>query len=708
MTLRRTPVLTRTSLIALLSYPAPALAQHVAASGDDSTIIVIGASEGYVATNSATATKTDTELKDIPQTVAVVTREQIEDQAHHNLADVLRYVPGVTIGQGEGNRDQITVRGQNTTADFFIDGVRDDAQYYRSLYNIERVEILKGPYAMIFGRGGGGGIVNRVQKTPQRIAQVTGVISMNTFGGYDISADLNQPIGDRAAVRLNAVYEKLESFRDYVNGERYAINPYVAVDLSGWKLGLSYEYVKDDRVPDRGLPSVECAPAATCIREPLRGQRDTFLGVPGINRTRLEAHIGKVRLDGELASWLTWSTTALYGDYNKYYSNVFPSSVVRLSDRTVELDGYRDDTARQNLIVQSNLVAELDLGGVKNKLLFGLEYGDQDTENARIVSPTRPRVTADNLVYPAFALPFPIQARGTLSDVEVASAYAQNQVSIGERLDLVGGLRYDRFKIRGRDLVANRTFGRTDEKWSPRFGAIFKPRSNLSIYASYSRSFLPRSGDQFISLTPATETLAPEMFTNSELGAKWGVRPSLSVTAALFQLDRTNTTTPDPNNPTLTIVTGATRTRGAELAVVGRLTPNWQVSGGYSYQDAYLRGNKDIRIAQVPKHQVSLWNRLEFNRLVGAGLGVVYQSNQWAALHNPTLNTAGLPVSSATRLPSFTRVDAALFLKVSDRLQFQVNIENLLDKEYFSDAHNNNNITVGAPLNGRLTARMKF
>lgn len=698
----------RTSALALLAAPGLAAAEEAAETVDDNSIIVIGTAEGYVAKNSVTATKTDTPLKDIPQTIAVVTREQLEDQAHHSVADVLRYIPGVTVGQGEGNRDQITLRGQNTSADFFLDGVRDDVQYYRGLYNIERVEVLKGPYAMIFGRGGGGGIINRVQKTPLDVAHMAGAISLNTFGGYDVSADFNQPIGDTASARLNAFYEKLESFRDSVDGERYAINPYVAAEFGGWKVGLSYEYVNDDRVPDRGVPSVECTPAASCIREPLRGHRDTFFGVPGINRAGLKAHIGKLRVDGELAPGVTWSTTALYGDYDKYYGNVFPNSFVRLSDRTVELDGYRDDTDRQNLIVQSNLVADLDLGGLKNKLLFGVEYGQQDTENGRLVSATRPRVNVDNSPRPAFAFPFTLRSRGTVSEVEFVSAYAQDQVSIGEHLDLVAGIRWDRFKIRGFDQVANRAFGRTDEKWSPRFGAILKPRPDLSVYASYSRSFLPRSGDQFISLTPATENLAPEKFTNHELGAKWDVRPDLSLTAALFQLDRTNTTTPDPSNPTVTILAGETRTRGAELALVGRVTPNWQISGGYSYQDAYLKGNDDIRVAQVPKHQASLWNRFDFNRFVGAGIGVVHQSSQWAALHNPARNAAGLPVSSATRLPAFTRVDAALFLKASERVQVQLNIENLLDENYFADAHNNNNVTVGAPISARLTTRINF
>jgi len=694
--------LAHASLSALVLWQAPALAQDSDAETDDSQIIVTGQSEGYVATNSVTATKTDTPLIDVPQTVNVVTREQLDDQAHHSMADVLRYVPGVTVGQGEANRDQITIRGQNTTADFFLDGVRDDVPYFRSLYNIERVEVLKGPYAMIFGRGGGGGIVNRVQKTPLAEMLVAGSASVNTEGGFDIAVDLNQPIGDDAGLRLNAFYEQLESHRDFVSGERFAINPNLAVTFAeGWKLGLSYEHVEDDRVTDRGVPSVDCGTG--CIRRPLTGHRDTFFGVPGINRTELDANILKLRLDGALAPGVTWSTTALYGDYDKYYSNVFPNSAVRQSDNTFQLDGYRDDTDRENLLIQSNLVWELDLGSIDNTVLFGAEYGAQDTANSRFVAPAaqRQRINVDNFIYPTFTFPFPNLSRRAVSDVEVFSAYAQDQVGIGKHVILVAGVRYDRFEISGTDFVANRDFGRTDEKVSPRFGLIVKPQPDISLYASYSRSFLPRSGDQFTSLTPASEALEPERFTNYEAGAKWEVRPNLNLTAAVFQLDRTNTTTPDPNNPTVTIVAGATRTQGAELALVGQLTPAWQMSAGYTYQDAHLRGNDAIRVAQVPRHQLAVWNRYELLPGFGLGLGVVHQSKQWAALHNPT-------ASLATLVPSFTRVDAAVFYDVTERLGLQLNVENVLDEEYFSDAHNNNNISVGAPVNARLTARLKL
>ena len=312
----------------------------------------------------------------------MVTRERLDDQASRSIADVLRYVPGTTIGQGEGNRDQITLRGQNTTADFFLDGVRDDVQYFRSLYNIERVEILKGPFAMIFGRGGSGGVINRVQKTPSSEAlAVGGALSANSFGAWDVSADVNAPIGGGAAFRLNAHYESLDNHRDFFDGERYAINPYVAVDLGRWKLGLSYEYVNDDRVTDRGVPSIATAPGRP--NRPITGYRDTFFGVPGVNRTGLEAHIVKARIDGELAEALTWSTTLLYGDYDKYYTNVFANGAATGPTGTVALSSYTDPTRRQNFIAQSNLLWDVDVGGIENRILLGIEYGDQDSTNQR-------------------------------------------------------------------------------------------------------------------------------------------------------------------------------------------------------------------------------------------------------------------------------------------------------------------------------------
>ncbi len=677
----------------LMALPTLALAAGEPADQLPS-ILVTGEARGYVARDSVTATRTDTPLLNVPQSITVVTREQLDDQAVYSLGEVLRYIPGVTVGQGEGNRDQITLRGQNTTADFFLDGVRDDTQYFRGLYNLERVEVLKGPYALIFGRGGGGGIVNRVQKTPSASGVfMGGRASANSFGAWDVSADINAPINAMATFRINAVYENLDNHRDFYEGERYAVNPYLAVDLgAGWRAGLSYEYVNDDRVPDRGVPSLGTAP--------LTGYRDQFFGVPGVNRTTLEASIVKLRLDGALSDTVEVSTTVLYGDYDKLYTNVYANGPATGQTGTVPLAAYTDPTDRQNLLIQGNLVWDVRAGGMDHKLLFGLEYGDQDSANQRrngVLSNATFDLT--NPVFPTVT--FPAINRDTVSNVETLSAYVQDQISLGDHVEVVAGLRYDRFDITGLDLQSNpdRPFARTDDKVSPRLGLIYKPQANVSIYGSYSQSFLPRSGDQFLSLSPTTQNLEPEEFTNHEVGAKWDIRPDLNVTAALFRLDRTNATTPDPLNPTVSINVGETRTEGVELAVTGRLTTGWQVSGGYSYQDARLQGNDTVRLAQTPKQQVSLWNRYDLSRRLGFGLGIIHQSSQFAAIRT---------TASTTRLPAFTRVDAAVFYAVSDTVDLQLNVENLFDTTYFSDAHNNFNISVGAPLNARLTLSARF
>jgi catecholate siderophore receptor len=281
----------------------------------------------------------------------------------------------------------------------------------------------------------------------------------------------------------------------------------------------------------------------------------------------------------------------------------------------------------------------------------------------------------------------------------------QDQISLGAHVDIVAGVRYDRFRIKGTEFVSlaaatQRAFGRTDEKVSPRIGLIYKPQENVSVYASYSQSFLPRSGDQFSTLSLVNADLAPEKFTNTEIGAKWDLRSGLSLTLAAYQLDRTNATTPDPANPaTATIVIGKTRTKGVELGLSGQITPQWQVSGGYSYQDGALTDNRDVRLSQTPKHQFSLWNRYNLGKAFGVGVGVIHQSGMFAAIRTaPTV----------TRVPGFTRVDAAVFYDLSDNVQLQANVENLFDTDYFPDAHSNNNISTGAPINGRIGVKVRF
>jgi len=662
---------------------------------DQAPIIVTGEAVGYRASDTASAMRTDTPLIDVPQTLSIITRAQIDDQAQQSLGAVLRYVPGVTIGQGEGNRDQITIRGQNTTADFFTDGVRDDIQYFRPLYNLERVEVLKGPNALIFGRGGGG-VVNRVLKTPvSGEVRIGGDASVDSFGDVLVSGDVNLPAGENAAVRVNAFYESLDNHRDYFGGDRWAISPYLGFRLrAGWTMGLSYEHIEDERVTDRGVPSL----AGTAA--PIQGYTRRFFGVPGVNRTEFNADVVRARLDGQLADNLSWSTKLFYGDFDKVYTNVYPRGPATSPTGTVPVEGYSDPTTRESLAIQTYLVWKPKIAGTGHTILAGFDYSDQTSENERYNAVlSSGSISLTNPIFPTVT--FPNLVRRSETDVEVISFYAQDQIKLTDWLELVAGVRWDRFTIEGTDFIPNpdRDFSRTDEKVSPRLGLILKPRPNISVYGSYAQSFLPRSGDQFLSLTPTQENLVPEKFTNYEIGAKWDITPGLAATVALFRLDRSNATTPDPDNPSLTINAGATRTKGLEAGLTGRILPHWQASVAYSYQDAALRDNDDVTLAQVPKHQFAAWNRYDFTKRFGAGVGIVHQSAQFAAIRTS---------ASTTQVPGFTRVDLALYLKASEKIDLQVNIENLTDAEYFSDAHNNNNISPGAPINARFSARARF
>lgn len=676
------------------------------ADADRREIIVTGRSEGYLALDIVRASKTPTPLIDIPQAISVYTREQIEDQALQDLADVLRYTPGVSTNQGEGHRDQISIRGQDTTADFFVDGVRDDVQYYRPLYNLERVEILKGSNALLFGRGGGGGVVNRVTKTP--VLDETfygGSASVDSFGAFALTGDINAALGTNAGLRLNAIYEEFDNHRDAFGGDRIAINPTAGFQIGEkTRLLLSYEYVDDDRIVDRGIPATTGGTVANPAG-PVRGFYRTFFGSADVNRTSLVAHIVRGRFEHSFTDTLRYDMTVQYADFDKSYGNLF-AVASNLAAGRVTLDSYRDATQRENLFVQGNLVWTGQTGLFSHTLLAGYEFGDQrsanNRQNGRFAASGASVATfafTDPLVIPAIT--FPVTNRNTVSDVTFTSVYLQDQIGIGDHFDIVLGARYDRFEIDVNDIQAGRQLSRTDTEWSPRLGLIFKPVEQVSIYASYTKTFLPRSGDQFLTLTPAQATLAPEAFDNYEFGAKWEIASNLGLSAAVFQLDRKNGVVVDPANPASSLLTGS-RTRGFEAQLTGQLLPGWQINAGYSYLDADERGRvvagvvANRSIGQVPRHLASLWNRYDVNDRLGFGLGVTHQASQFAS------------ISNTVRLPAFTRVDAALFFRLSDQIDAQINVENLFDTRYFPASHNDNNITTGEPINARFTVRARF
>lgn len=707
------------TLTKLLSLMAMSLATtggndaFAASSGEDSreaprieeTIIVRG---NYLANEKFSATKTQTPLIDIPQSLSVVSRQRIDNQAFIDLGDILRFTPGASIGQGEGHRDQVTIRGQNTTADFFVDGLRDDVQYFRPLYNLRQVEILRGSNALIFGRGGGGGVINRVTKTAvldEQFVETSG--SIDTFSSALASIDANVITGDSSAIRFNGYYESLDNHRDFFEGDRFAVNPTFTTKLGDEShLVVSYEYINDDRAVDRGVPSLN--------GEPLRGFDETFFGDPDFNRTTLQAHLARARFDHNFADNLSFNITAQFADYDKLYQNLFPVGF-DASAGTVSLDGYIDTTDRQNFITQANLVADFATGSLGHKILFGAEYGDQDTSNDRrdtlFADSNDDQVTFifnDPLVIPSVS--FPDLTRDRASNVEFLSFYIQDQIDVGERVKIVAGLRFDRFDIdvvdanEVADGVADGNDGflsRVDEEVSPRIGLIYKPVENISLYGSFSQSFLPRSGDQFLTLSLSNEALAPEEFENYEVGAKWDINPSLSLTASVFRLDRDSGTTVDPDDPGATILISS-RTDGVELQLDGQLLPYWSVNAGYSYLDADERGrvvdnvSANRTLSQVPEHMFSLWNQFTLSDRLGFGLGITVQSEQFAS------------ISNNVELPDFARVDAAVYYNATENVQLQLNVENLLGANFFPAAHNDNNISTAEPLNARLTITGRF
>lgn len=646
------------------------------------------ASEGYVAKRTTTATKTDTPLRDVPQSVSVVTAPAIKDQAMQGIADVVRYIPGITAAQGEGNRDQLVIRGQSTTADFFTDGVRDDAQYYRDLYNVERVEALKGPNAMIFGRGGGGGVINRVLKEadgrPVREIGLQG----GSFGNKRATADFGQALTETFAARINGVIEKSGTYRDYGRIDRWGVNPTVTfTPTDRTKLKLSYEYVHDERTADRGVPSFRGAPLDTDVK--------TFFGNPELSVAETNVHTVDALIEHEITDAVTIRNRSRFADYDKFYQNVFPGAV-NAAGTQVSLAAYNHAIQRQNLLNQTDLLFDLATGPVKHKLLAGVELGRQRTDQFRNTGFFPGNATSFSTPLRTPTVFVPVVWRQSATDADsrtvatVAAGYVQDQIELTEQIQVIAGLRYDRFNVDYHNNRNGQNLERTDGLWSPRLGVVFKPIEPVSLYASYSVSYLPGSGDQFTTLTGVTAGLEPEKFRNLEVGGKWDVRPNLSLTAAVFQLDRTNTSAPDPNNPALTVQTGSQRSRGFELGVTGNITEAWSVMGGYALQKAEITSRTagafaGSEVALVPRHTVSLWNKYQFTKMFGAGLGVIHQSSAYAAADN------------TVKLPGFTRFDAAAYAQVTEGVKLQLNVQNLFDRKYYATAHSNNNITPGAP-----------
>jgi len=637
-----------------------------------------------------TATKTDTALLNVPQAITVVPKELIADQTMQSMGDVVRYMPGVGMAQGEGNRDAPIFRGNASTSDFYVDGVRDDTQYFRDLYNVERVEALKGPNAMIFGRGGVGGVINRVSRRADWASSREITVQAGSFGGRRLTGDVGHALHEKVAVRLTGLFEDSNTYRDDVRLTRMGLNPTVAIALGPHTtVRAGYEYFHDDRTADRGIPSYRGRPVET--------HPGTFFGNPDLSTSVATVNTLHAALEHSLSDRVTLRNRSSYAVYDKSYQNVYPGSV-DTAGTSVSLLAYHDVTDRRNFFNQTDLIVAAETGWLQHTLLSGLELGRQETDNFRetgFFSTLGPNVTSVNVPLEAPRTSLPMSFRKTPATADnhgvatLAAAYVQDQVTLSRHLQAVLGVRVDQFRVDFLDRRGTQTFRTADTLVSPRMGLIFKPREPLSVYASYTRSYLPRAGEQLTSLTLTTQALDPEEFRNYEVGAKWELRPTLSASAAVYRLDRGNVVIPDPLDPGASLLVDAQRTKGIELELTGNVTRRWSVAGGYAFQNGAITRSisstalAGATLAQLPAHSFSMWNRLEL-------------SDMFTSTDNTVV------------LPGHTRVDGAAFFRLNAKFRAQANVENLLNRRYFLNAHNNTNITPGSPLAVRFGITTAF
>lgn len=671
------------------------------------------ATEGYQAFSSRSSTKTDTLLRDTPQSVSVVTSQQIKDQAVQSMAEAVRYTPGVTFAQGEGNRDAAVIRGSISTGDFYLDGVRDDVQYYRDVYNIDRIEVLKGANGLAFGRGGSGGVINRVSKEANWSPVREVGVSVGSYGHKRATLDLGQGLTETVAARVNVVTEDSESYRQDVELRRTGVAPTLTLKPSErTKVVVSGEFFNDLRTADRGVPSQN--------GKPFRTDSKTFFGNADQSPTETTVDAFSVGIEHAFTNGVRVSNKTRYTEYDNYYQNVFANKPV--SAGMVELAGYIDDTQRENFFNQTDINYRFATGAVTHDLVTGVEIGRQDTRSFRFDArfaagcASGDKVTTVSVNSPnASAQGFDCFNRRNSGVVDVTSVYLQDTLSLGKNWQAVLGLRHDRFVTDFTTATAQAPvpvlLEATDEEVSPRAALIYKPSERVTTYLSYSESFVPRAGDQLGSLIAKTASLDPERFINKEVGVKWEPTDRLSLAAAIYRLARENVAVVLNSSGDRDLL-DAQVVKGLELSATGQLTRSWSVTGGYAYADSEIgddvvsavsgagvptfAARKGNETAQTPRHTFSLWNRYDLNDRFGLGLGVISRSEMYALDNN------------MVTLPGYARVDAAAYYKASKNLDLQLNIENLTDRDYVVNAHNNQNITPGSPIAARLSAIYTF
>jgi len=649
-------------------------------------------------TDKVLALKTPVPIINVPQSLSIFTEKNLKNQGLREISDIARYTPGVNSSQGEGHRDSVVFRGVRSTADFYLDGLRDDVQYYRSFYNIEQVEILRGPNALLFGRGGTGGIINRATKKAELGSKFGSVdFAFDSFGASDITLDYNVNTNSDSAFRFMMHVDSLENHRDHFNGDRLGINPTYTRELSDkTTIDLSYEYIDHERFIDRGIPTINGRPD--------RSLKDVVFGGVDVNTTTVEASIFRGNVTHEISDTSKAIFTIQSSDFEKMYRNYYASGY---DGTLVTMDGYLDPTERQNLIISGNFVNELQIGNAVHTILVGAEMIDTENENYRyntfwsttsddneIFNITRPmnfRINSAGVVTTNdFAADLNNQ---TTSDIEATSLYIQDQIDLSERWKFMIGGRVDNFDITVVDVKAGSSQSRDDSEFSPRGGIIFKARENMSLYWSYSKSFLPRSGEQYKKLDANAARLDPDVFENSEFGLKWDISDALSMTLSKFDSKQVRASYDNETGESAEI--RGTEIDGLELEIKGKVHEKLYVAFGYTNLNGETSSGGKPR--ELPGHTLSLWAMYDLSDNFGYALGVTQQAKSNIKDNN-----------SALVLPGYSRIDFAAFYNLSSDVIVRLNVENLTDKLYFPHSHSTHQASVGEPLNARLSITKKF
>ncbi len=626
-------------------------------------------------------------IQETPQSITVIPEKIMEERAFFTLRDALRTVPGVAIAAGEGGGrqgDNLTLRGFPAGNDIFIDGVRDLGQYTRDTFNLEAIEVLKGPSSVLFGRGSTGGVINQVTKAPKLTPfyEVGGTVGWTGPSGR-ATADLNHPFANSGAARLNLLFSKGDvPGRDYVNTNTWGVAPSVGIGLNGpTRLIASYFYQYDDNLPDYGLPYLRGEPA------PVR--HGNFYGLPDRDYEHDDVNIGTIRFEHDFNDNVRFRNTLRLASIDRGSLVSIPAIVggpfttLPVDQIQVTRTGTQRAQLDQYVLNNAEVAAKFNTWQLKHTLVGGVDAGYETSEIQRYTFTNVPSTT---LVNP-FAFPDLSsmgRAKSANSDAGATSVgvYTVDEMALTQWLKIMGGLRYDLFDAQLDNHFAGQRLHRTDEHLSPRAALVVLPTPNQTYYFSWGTSFNPSA--EALVLAANTVSTEPETNETYEIGAKlnfFGGR--LGFRTAIFQTTKDNARTTDPVLG-IQVNEGKQRVRGVELELVGQILTGWNVWLGYTYLDSKILSSFDVqtgvpiegnRVPNVSENSASLWTTYDVTPQWQVGGGANFADRRFA-------NSDNLNV-----VPSYAKGDVMIGYRPIPPLQLRFHVINISDAQYFDGVH---------------------